>query len=200
MRKRQNKRAILPQIGLIVVVLVLLIGMSARTPVYAADVPRDKTLIIGFEGGPAQAPENFGLNATANNSQGVHQVMIESLYVLNYQTGKAVPWLAADAEKWNSDYTAFDIPLRKGVTWNDGQPFTADDVVFSLKMYKANPSLIFAPAIADGVKDVTATDPQTVHVVLNAANPRFVYDNFAVRIWGAVRIVPKHIWDGQDPA
>src|SRR5579859_4522996 len=104
MKKRQNKRAILTHFGLIVVVLALLIGMSARTPVYAADVPREKTLIIGFEGGPAQAPENFGLNATALNSQGVHQVMIESLYILNYQTGKAEPWLEVykkPNESWN---------------------------------------------------------------------------------------------------
>ncbi len=191
-----SKRGFLRHIGLIIAVMLII---APLIPAQAADVPRDKTLIIGFEGGPSQAPENFGLNATANNSQGVHQVMIESLYVLNYQTGKAVPWLAADTEKWNADFTAFDIPLRKGVEWNDGQPFTADDVVFSLKMFKAHPSLIFAAAIADGVKDVTATDPLTVHVVLNSANPRFVYDNFAVRIWGAVRIVPKHIWEGQDP-
>jgi len=191
-----SKRGFLRQIGLIIALMLIIAPLISA---HAADVPRDKTLIIGFEGGPAQAPENFGLNATALNSQGVHQVMIESLYVLNYQTGKAEPWLAADTEKWNSDYTAFDIPLRKGVMWNDGQPFTADDVVFSLKMYKAHPSLIFGAAIADGVKDVTATDPQTVHVVLNKANPRFVYDNFSVRIWGAVRIVPKHIWEGQDP-
>jgi peptide/nickel transport system substrate-binding protein len=66
-------------------------------------------------------------------------------------------------------------------------------------MFKAHPSLLFASAIADGVKEVTAVDKQTVHVVLNSANPRFVYDNFSVRIWGAVRIVPKHIWDGKDP-
>src|SRR5262245_24709754 len=124
------------------VIVVLLLAAAPRVAVYAAQaVPREKTLIIGFEGGPAQAPENAGLNATALNSQGIHQVMIESLYVLNYQTGEAVPWLASGPEKWNSDYTAFDIPLRAGVEWNDGVAFTADDVVFSLNMFNAHSSL-----------------------------------------------------------
>ena len=96
-----SKRGFLRHIGLIIAVLLL---VAPLIPAYAADVPREKTLIIGFEGGPAQAPENFGLNATALNSQGVHQVMIESLYILNYQTGKAEPWLEVykkPNESWN---------------------------------------------------------------------------------------------------
>ena len=148
MNKRQR---FLQHIGLVVVVLM------AFTPFILAsaqDVPREKTLIIGFEGGPAQAPENAGLNATATNSQGVHQVMIESLYVLNYQTGESIPWLASGPETWNADFTQVDIPLREGVTWNDGEPFTADDVVFSINMYKEHPTLIFAGPIAAEVKDV----------------------------------------------
>jgi len=192
-----NKRLVL--LRQIVLVVALLIAATSILLVQAQDVPREKTLIIGFEGGPAQAPENAGLNATATNSQGVHQVMIESLYVLNYQTGESMPWLAAGPESWNEDYSVVTIPLREGVEWNDGQPFTADDVVFSLNMFKEHPTLIFAGAIADQVKEVTAVDPLTVQITLNSPNPRFVYDNFAVRIWGAVRIVPKHIWESQDP-
>jgi len=191
-----KKHAFFRHIGLVVVVLM------AFTPfvlAQAQDVPREKTLIIGFEGGPAQAPENAGLNATATNSQGVHQVMIESLYMLNYQTGESMPWLASGPEKWNADYTVVDIPLRKGITWNDGQPFTADDVVFSLNMYKAHPTLIFAGPIAQEVKDVKALDPLTAEITLNSPDPRFIYNNFAVKIWGAVRIVPEHIWKDQDP-
>src|SRR4051812_48772397 len=65
------------------------------------DVQREKTLIIGFEGGPAAAPENFGLNPASLNSQGVHQVMIESLYYLNYESGELVPWLAAGPAEFN---------------------------------------------------------------------------------------------------
>jgi peptide/nickel transport system substrate-binding protein len=191
-----KKHAFFRHIGLVV---VLVMAFTPFILVSAQDVPREKTLIIGFEGGPAQAPENAGLNATATNSQGVHQVMIESLYVLNYQTGESVPWLASGPEKWNADFTQVDIPLREGVTWNDGEPFTADDVVFSMNMYKAHPTLIFAGAIAAEVKEASAVDAHTARLTLNAPNPRFIYDNFSVRIWGGVRIVPEHIWKDQDP-
>ncbi len=192
-----NKNMVLiRRIGLVV---VLLMAFTSILLVQAQDVPREKTLIIGFEGGPAQAPENAGLNATAANSQGHHQVMIESLWVLNYQTGESVPWLASGPEVWNEDYTSFDIPIREGVEWNDGTPFTAEDVVFSINLFKENPTLIFAGAIASEVAEATVVDPLTARVTLNAPNPRFVYDNFSVRIWGGVRIVPKHIWEGQDP-
>src|SRR5258706_9831785 len=125
--------------------------------------------------------------------------MVENLWILNYQTGKSDPWLASGPEKWNSDFTEVDIPLRDGITWNDGKPFTADDIVFSLNMYKAHPTLKFAGPIADEVKNVKATDKLTAHITLNASDPRFIYDNFSVKIWGGARIVPKHIWEGQDP-
>lgn len=191
-----KKRAFLPRIGLFLVLLAAFIPIIL---VQAQDVPREKTLIIGFEGGPSQAPENFGLNQTANFSQGNHQVMIESLYVLNYQTGEAIPWLAAGPETWNDDYSVVTIPLREGAEWSDGQPFTADDVVFTLNMLKEHPSLSYAGNIANEVKEVAAVDAQTVQITLNSPNPRFIYNNFSVQIWGAVRIVPKHIWEGQDP-
>ena len=69
----------------------------------ASDVPREQTLIIGFEGDAVAAPEiaNPYTPGSAIN-QGYHQAMIESLYYLNYQTGEAIPWLAAGPEKWNA--------------------------------------------------------------------------------------------------
>lgn len=36
----------------------------------------------------------------------------------------------AKSFSWNSDYTELTITLRKGHKWSDGQPFTADDIVF----------------------------------------------------------------------
>lgn len=171
---------------------------APAAPVSTGDVPREKTLIIGFEGGPAAAPEQAGLNPGAMNSQGHHQVMIESLYYLNYQTGELIPWLAAGPATWNKDFTVVTIPLRQGITWSDGVAFTAADIVFTIDMLKANPTLIFADRVAD-VSKAEAIDDLTVQITLAKTDPRFVVNAFGVRIWGAVRIVPKHIWEGQDP-
>jgi len=171
------------------------IGAAATT---SGDIPREKTLIIGFEGGPAAAPEQAGLNPGSMSSQGHHQVMIESLYYLNYQTGELIPWLAAEQATWNEDFTVVTIPLRDGIKWSDGEPFTAEDIVFTIEMLKANPTLSFADRVVDVAK-AEAIDDVTLQITLNRTDPRFVVNAFGVRIWGAVRIVPKHIWEGQDP-
>jgi peptide/nickel transport system substrate-binding protein len=46
----------------------------------------------------------------------------------------AVPGLATAAEP-NQDATVWTIHLRDGVTWHDGKPFTADDVLWSMQTY-----------------------------------------------------------------
>src|SRR5260370_25151769 len=135
LRNQMNsKQRFLRRINLIVVLIMTIAPLvSARA---AADVPREKTLIIGFEGGPPPAPENMGLNATGSHTSGTNQVMIENLWIPNYQTGKSDPCLASGQAKWNTDFTQVDIPLRDGITWIDGQPFTSDDIVFFLNIYK----------------------------------------------------------------
>lgn len=164
-------------------------------------VPREKTLIIGFEGGPIQAPEQGNPYVPgAPMSQGNHQLMIESLYYLNYEDGKPIPWLA-ESHQYNQNFTEVDIKLRKGVEWSDGKPFTAEDVVFTLNMLRSEKSsgLAYGPEMQKWVKEAKAVDPQTVKVTLTDSYPRFLFNSFMVHIWGAVRILPKHIWDGQDP-
>ena len=49
------------------------------------------------------------------------------------------------------------------------------------------------------MKSVKAGDPHTVVIELNNPNPRFLVDYFGVRIWETVLIVPKHIWESEDP-
>lgn len=109
-----------------------------------------------------------------------------------------IPWLAAEQATWNEDFTVVTIPLRDGIKWSDGEPFTAEDIVFTIEMLKANPTLSFADRVVDVAK-AEAIDDVTLQITLNRTDPRFVVNAFGVRIWGAVRIVPKHIWEGQDP-
>jgi peptide/nickel transport system substrate-binding protein len=174
-------------------------AQAART-----NVPRNQTLIIGYEGGVVEAPELHNPYAPgAPLSQGNHQLMIESLYYLNYETGQAMPW-QAESHQFNADYTQVDIKLRDGVEWSDGTPFTANDVVFTLQTLHDNPTLGYGPEMGRWIKDVSVLDsdsskPLKVRVNLTGPYPRFIFNNFTVHIWGAVRILPQHIWKGQDP-
>jgi peptide/nickel transport system substrate-binding protein len=177
---------------------------TAATPsdAPAAQVDRAASLKIAL-GGPITAPDNLNLYAPGGNiGNGVHELAYEYLFYQNLQTGEFVPWLGKDFA-YNSDYTALTVHLRDGVTWSDGQAFTSDDIVFTYDMLRKNKSLLWADEATKAVKSVDAPDPLTVTFNLTKANPRFhlIREAFpAVGIWGGVTIVPRHIWQGQDPA
>ena len=179
------------------------VGTAAATQAPSsplANVPRERTLIWGFEGGPVTPPDNSNpYQPTQRNSYGMHQVMIESLYYLNYENGKSIPWLA-ESHAFNDKNDEVTVKLRKGVTWSDGKPFTSKDVVFTINMLKdAAPKLGYSNEMKKWVKEVKATDDNTALFSLTEPYPRFILDYFSVHIWGAVRILPEHIWKGQDP-
>ena len=59
------------------------------------------------------------------------QSMLESLFALD---AKGVPQpMLATAEQWSNGNLTLTMPLRQGVTFHDGSPMTAADVVASLK-------------------------------------------------------------------
>ena len=170
----------------------------------SADVTRKDTLIIGYEGGAAPAPgiaNPFIPAFFPEVAAGLHQIVQESLFYVNYETGKVEPWLA-EGFSFNADSTELTLNIRKGVEWSDGQPFTAADVAFTFNLMKDNPELIESGApggVSKLVVSATATDPATVVVKFSASEPRYVLDHLAVQIWGAFTVVPEHIWKDQDP-
>ena len=131
--------------------------------------------------------------------QGMNQNMMEPLFMLNYETGKIDGWLAESYEA-NDKLDEWTVKLRKGTEWSDGQPLTADDVVFTINMLKDNaPQLNWSGAVKQWVKSVEAVDAQTIKFTLTGSNPRFVMENLAGTTSQAIVPLPKHIWEGKDP-
>jgi peptide/nickel transport system substrate-binding protein len=64
--------------------------------------------------------------ADANNYV---RVVYDALFRFSPDGAKIEPKLAAGAEP-SADFKSWTIALRKGSRWSDGQPFTADDIVF----------------------------------------------------------------------
>ena len=97
------------------------------------------------------------------------------------------------AEKWtwSEDGKKLSFALRSGVTWHDGKPFTADDVVFNWE-FVADPA---TAAVTSGsyreISKIETPDPHTVKIVFNKPQP-FWADAFC----GARgQIIPKHHFD-----
>ena len=49
--------------------------------------------------------------------------------------------LASGQPTWSNGGKTLTIPIRSGVKWNDGKPFSASDVAFTFNMIKAHPAL-----------------------------------------------------------
>ena len=92
------------------------------------------------------------------------------------------------AESWQYSRDCLDLTfkLRRDVRWHDGQPFTADDVVFTYETM-VNPK---TPTAYGGdfktVEEVKAVDPYTVHVRYKQPNAK------ALQSWG-IWMLPKHL-------
>ena len=99
---------------------------------------------------------------------------------------KYYPWLATSYQ-WSNGGKTLTFAIRQGVKWNDGQPFTPDDVVFTFNMLKGD-----AAVNLNGVKYDTVSASGN-NVVLTFATPQFTN----LQSIAGTAIVPKHIWSSQ---
>ena len=110
--------------------------------------------------------------------------------------GNVVPILAertptVDNGDLAKDGTSVTWRLKKSVTWHDGKPFTADDVVFNWE-YAADPAT--ATVSIGSYRDlerVEKLDSHTVKVVFKKPTP-FWYDAFC---GNRGQLIPKHLFE-----
>jgi peptide/nickel transport system substrate-binding protein len=159
--------------------------------------PRSETLIVRILTGNVGTPDNFNLwSGWRNQDRGIQNLADEALWTVDFATGNIINGLASGDPTYNEDFTSLTIPLREGVAWSDGEPFTAADVVYAVELMKATEGLGAHAFFVDNVASVTAPDDYTVVFELLQPNSRF-HTTFLDR-WGCTRIFPKHIWEQQE--
>ena len=134
-------------------------------------------------------PRTFNrLTARDTTTDLVSELTQAKLVRINKVTQAVEPWLA---ESWTlaADRRTYTIRLRQNLTFSDGHPFTADDVVFAFAaVYDEKTGSILADSLKAGGKTLTvsASDPQTVVVTFPFA--------FApgVRLLENLPILPRH--------
>ena len=100
------------------------------------------------------------------------------------------PWLAKEVQA-SADSKVWTLTLQSGVKWQDGKPFTADDVKFTYEMFQKNVHGRFTAPVRDlDTIVVSGTDK----VVINLKTPR---PGFRVQALADIPIMPKHIWEPQ---
>lgn len=154
-----------------------------------ADRPVDMAAVRGGQlvGSIRTEPRTFNrLMAQDQVTDLLNTLMQGRLVRTNRATFELEPWLA---ERWESspDGREHVLHLRPGVTWSDGTPLTADDVVFSLRAASSEGSVL-ASSFTVGGQPIrgAARDAQTV--VLTYAAP----SGMGVGLLDQLPILPKH--------
>ncbi len=152
----------------------------------AADGARTFTYAIAGDPGANVNP------VTTNDRYGlmVLKLLFSQLYVVR---NDGVTWFLATSCDESDDHLTYTMHLREGVTWSDGQPFTADDVVFSyqttIDREEANAHDQFV--YDDGSKvTVEKVDDHTVAFTLPTQNAAGL-ENLT-----GVYVMPKHVYEG----
>jgi ABC-type transport system substrate-binding protein len=94
-------------------------------------------------------------------------VLYDTLLTADPLTGAYKPRLAT---KWEAQPDRVRLTLRQGVTFQDGTPFNADAVKFSIERAMTDPDSNIKTRLTM-VGGVTVVDPQTVDIMLNANVP-----------------------------
>lgn len=161
--------------------------------------PRSETLIARMLTGRVGTPDNFNVwSGWRNQDRGIQNLADEPLWSVDFATGEIINGLASGDPTYSEDFMTVTIPLREGVAWSDGVPFTSADVVYAVETMKNTEGLGAHSFFVDNVASVTAPDDYTVVFELLQPNSRF-HTTFLDR-WGCTRIFPKHIWEQvEDP-
>ena len=106
--------------------------------------------------------------------------------------GNLVPVLAAEIPSRENGGLAPDgkwvlWKLKKGVTWHDGAPFTADDVVFNY-LYAIDPATASVTVGVYADLKVEKVDSHTIRVVFDKPAP------FWPGLYSSSPLIPKHIF------
>ena len=122
-----------------------------------------ESLKFAFQG-TANSMDPYNLNETFTLG------FLGNIYEGLIRRGPGLEIEPALAERWEvMEPTRWRFHLRKGVKFHDGQPFTADDVVFSADRVRADGSDLKS-RIAQDTK-VVKVDDHTVDFITSAPNP-----------------------------
>jgi peptide/nickel transport system substrate-binding protein len=171
--------------------------VKAQDAPLAGTFPREQTLIARQLTGRVGTPDNFNLWVGWKwQDRGIQNLADEPLWSVDFATGNIINGLASGDPTYNEDFTSITIPLREGVAWSDGEPFTSADVVYTVETLMAHEGFNAHTFFVDNVASVTAVDDYTVQFELLQPNSRF-HTTFLDR-WGCTRIMPKHIFEQQE--
>ncbi len=147
---------------------------------------QETTFTMGWAAAPMDTLSPTAITLYDGGAYLIMHALYDTL-VMSDPSGNPVADLAAS---WTyKTPTTIDFKLVQDATWHDGQPFTSDDVAFTINMFLNNPKLAYMQTYVSTIKSVQALDKYTVEIQTKAPDATLL----DYRLLG-VYILPKHIW------
>lgn len=139
----------------------------------------------------AESPHNFNPVLSTNDAdRDITRLIFSSLFKYN-ERGELSPDLASSYST-SKDGKTYTIKLKEGVVWHDGEPFSSEDVIFTVNAVQ-NPE--YASTLRNSWQGIKAEAADKNTVILTLKTP---YGAFAQNL-AFLGILPKHIWKAVVP-
>ncbi len=146
------------------------------------DGPQSPTLVYG-------SGDYTRINPAMDEHGEINLLLFNGLTAHNGDN-QVVPGLA---KSWDFDPEActYTFHLEEGVKWHDGEPFTAEDVRFTIEAIMDPENGSENAANFEDVEGIDVADEHTVSFRLSAPNAAFLD-------YMSMAILPKHLLEGED--
>lgn len=189
MRSTFRRLTLSAAVGAIALALAACTGPASSVSVDNSPATERMEVSIGYNNNSSWDALNTG-SAFAMAAQ---NHIYEPLWDAEAVTRKPFAALAAvlpSADELKS--TQWTVKLRTGAKWQDGDPVTADDVVFSFgRVLDPGTKVITNGFFSQWLDSVTKVDDQTVKISM-----KFPF-TYALQRFSIVKIMPKHVFEGK---
>jgi peptide/nickel transport system substrate-binding protein len=145
-----------------------------------------------------QAPSHLSALQSTGDKDNLGAQLVSEALLNRLPDATLIPNLVKEVPSVDNGLLAEDLKsvtfnLLDGVTWSDGEPFTADDVRFTWQWVMDDANAVSLQALWEPIKDIEVKDDVTAIVHFTEPNPTWA-DAFTGA--GSSVVYPKHILDG----
>jgi len=177
--------------------LIILLLLIAGGIYWGYRYYQDNTILEAAEGGTlveGMAGQPKLINPLLSQTNDVDRDLVKLIFsgLLTYDQERILTGDLADNWELSEDEKEYTVHLRDDIYWQDGQPITADDVVFTYQLIQ-DPA--YPGTLADDWRDVVIAkvDDRTIKFTLSN-----VFSPFLVNL--TTGILPKHLLENNSPA